>query len=192
VLRPVPSRDDVAAWTVAERASVARLLDEATERPNTPEHPPGRRVLIVGVTAVGTLVLLPWIVVLSATLPTTASVGAWRTAWIGFDVALTVALGTSAWSVWRRRQLAIVFLPMTAALVACDAWFDVTLSWGTTEQAVAIATALLVELPLLVLLVLAVVTILRRSAIVTQQLRGLDGHVRLWRQTLVMVPPPHD
>lgn len=185
-----PTRGDIAVWTPAERARVARLLDEVTERPNTPARPPRRRVLILMTTVVGAVVLLPWIVVLSATLPTTTSGGAWRVAWVGFDIALTGGLALSAWSVWRRRQLAVVFLSVTAALVACDVWFDVCLSWGTPHQAAAVVTALFAELPLLTLLVVAVVTMLRRTAAVIQRLRGLDGKpVPLWRQTMVMVPP---
>ena len=52
---------------------------------------PGRRRLVLAVGGVGAMFLLPWLVFLSATLPATSSGGAWRTVWVGFDVALVAA-----------------------------------------------------------------------------------------------------
>ena len=148
-----PTADEIQAWSPTEQDRVRRALDGLVARPTGAARRPRRRIVLLAVTAVGAMVLLPWIVVLSATLPMTTSVGAWRLAWVGFDVALTVGLALSAWSVWRRRQLALIALAVTATLVACDMWFDVCLSWGTDEQGVAVVTALVVELPLLVILV---------------------------------------
>ncbi len=185
-----PTADEIAAWSPDEQDRVRRALDALLPRPTGAARRPRRRIVLLGVTAVGAVVLLPWIVVLSATLPMTTSVGAWRVAWVGFDVALTLALAVSAWSVWRRRQVAVIALAVTAALVGCDMWFDLCLSWGTSEQWVAVATAALVELPLLVILVVAISTMSRRTARVTQRLRGMSGDpLPLWRQPLVMTPP---
>ncbi len=169
-----------------------RELDRLVARPSPAARVPRRRILVLGVTVFGAIVLVPWVVLLSASLPMTTSVGAWRTAWVGFDVALIAALALSAWTVWRRRQLALVALTVTATLVVCDMWFDLSLSWGTPDQTTAIFSALLAELPLLFVLLVSLATMLRRSAMVTQRLRGRDGQpVDLWRQSLVMVPPEH-
>ena len=185
-----PTAEEIQAWSPAEQDRVRRALDGLVSRPTGAARRPRRRIVLLVVTAVGAVVLLPWIVVLSATLPMTTSVGAWRLAWVGFDVALTVGLALSAWSVWRRRQLALIALAVTATLVACDMWFDVCLSWGTAEQGVAIVTAVVVELPLLVILVMGVSTMSRRTARITQRLRGAGGDsLPLWRQPLVMTPP---
>jgi hypothetical protein len=71
-----------------------------------------------------------------------------------------------------------------------DAWFDVSLSWHTSEQVGALASAILVELPVAVLLTTAALTILRRTATTVAQLRGQAGPLpSLWRQPLVLVPP---
>ena len=45
------------------------------------------------------------------------------------------------------RQLVITALIVTGTLLLCDAWFDVTLSWGSNEQLSSILAALLVEIP---------------------------------------------
>jgi len=184
----VPSREEVADWSPEERAHVARLLDTLVDRPAPPPHGPTRRLLVLTVTVAGAVVLFPWVAYLLATLPQKEAGGAWRVAWVGFDVALAVTLGATGWLVWRRRQLAMVGLVVAATLLFCDAWFDVSLSWGTAEQWAAIATAALVELPAAALLTVGALTILRRTSAVVRQLRGLGSRpVRLWQQPVVML-----
>jgi hypothetical protein len=96
--------------------------------------------------------LLVWIVVLGVSLPTTNATRQWRLLWIGFDTAEVVALGVTLWAVYRSRQLAIPAALISGTLFACDAWFDVVLSWGTPGWGFSLATAVLVELPLAALL----------------------------------------
>jgi len=185
-----PTAGEIEAWSPSEQDRVRRELDRLVPRPSPSARVPRRRVLVLGVTVFGAVVLVPWVVVLSASLPMTTSVGAWRTAWVGFDIALIAALVMSAWTVWRRRQLALIALTVTATLVTCDMWFDLCLSWGTPEQPMAILSALFAELPLLIVLLVSLLTMMRRSAMVTQRLRGRGGGwTGLWRQPLVMVPP---
>ena len=87
----MPTRDDVRGWSTQQRASVARLLAESiAQSPATPRSP-GRRRLVLAVGGAGALILLPWLAFLSATLPATSSGGAWRTVWVGFDIALVAA-----------------------------------------------------------------------------------------------------
>ena len=109
---------------------------------------------------------------------------------MGFDVALATAMGITAWLAWRRRQVVLLGLAVSATLVVTDAWFDVSLSWHTSEQVGALASAILVELPVALLLTTAALTILRRTASTVAQLRGQTGPPpSLWRQPLVLVPP---
>jgi len=81
----MPTRDDVRGWSAQQRASVARLLAESIDQSPAAMRSPGRRRLVLAVGEVGALFLLPWLVLLSATLPATSSGGAWRTVWVGFD-----------------------------------------------------------------------------------------------------------
>ncbi len=96
--------------------------------------------------------LLVWIVILGVSLPTADTTRQWRLLWIGFDTAEVAALGVTLWAVYRSRQLAIPAALITGTLFACDAWFDVVLSWGTHGWWFSLATAVLVELPLAALL----------------------------------------
>jgi hypothetical protein len=96
--------------------------------------------------------LLVWIVILGVSLPADDTTRQWRLLWIGFDTAEVAALGVTLWAVYRSRQLAIPAALITGTLFACDAWFDVVLSWGTGGWWFSLATAVLVELPLAALL----------------------------------------
>jgi hypothetical protein len=185
-----PTREDVARWTPQERARVARMLDELLPRPARDRRGPRRRLLVLVVTIGGAVVLFPWVAYLSVTLPATATGGAWRTAWVGYDAILAVALAAAGWLVWHRRQLALVALAVAATLLIVDAWFDVSLSWGTSEQWGAVVTAAAVELPVAAVLIAGATGLLRRTMAVVRQLRGQDDRPpSLWKQPVVLRPP---
>ena len=187
----IPNLDEVRQWSNADRASVARSLDICIERPHSPERPPRLRKVVIVVTVAAAAILLPWVLFLSFTLHDTADGGAWRLAWVGFDAALLVALAATGWLIWKRRQIAVISLTVTVTLLITDGWFDMTLSWGSSEFPTAVVTALLVELPLAIMLVVPTVMMSRRSADITNQLRGLvAGRVPLRRERVLMYPAP--
>ena len=185
----LPTHDDVRGWSAQQRAGVARLLAECIDQPQTALQSPGRRRLVLTVGGAGSLFLVPWLVFLSATLPATSSGGAWRTVWVGFDVALVVAFVVTVMTVWLRRQVAVIALVITSTLLTCDVWFDVCLSWGTAEHWGSVAAAL-VELPVAILLATSAALSMRRSFTVIAQLRGQDPTpVPLWRQPMIHFVP---
>ena len=94
------------------------------------------------------LVLLPWVVVLVATLPSAHRAAHWDVAWAGFDIALALLLLAVAGAAWRRSPWFEGAATATATLLFVDAWFDVLTSSTRDQFAVAIAEAVLVELPL--------------------------------------------
>ncbi len=186
----VPTADDIARWTREERAQVARILDGLIDRPAEDRDLRRRRWMVLLITGGGSLLLFPWVVYLSDVLPTAEYGGAWRLAWVGFDVMLALTLAGTALLVWGRRSLAVVGLTASSALLALDAWFDVCLSWGTSEQWTAIITAAVINVPVSVILAGAVLTMMRRTTVVIRQLRGETvGGVSIWREHAVMVPP---
>ena len=99
-----------------------------------------------------TIALIPWTLIYITQLPDHHTAKHWNLAWAGFDLALCVALGVTAWCALRERALLIVGLIVSSTLLVCDAWFDVATSLDTADEGVTLVTALAVELPLAALL----------------------------------------
>ena len=95
-----------------------------------------------------TLALIPWTLIYISQLPDHHTAKHWNLAWAGFDIALCIALGVTAWCALRERALLIVALIVSSTLLVCDAWFDVATSLDTADEGVTLVTALAVELPL--------------------------------------------
>ena len=189
----IPTRAEVSSWTSEERAEVARALDEVLERPAIAGRAGYLRRLVIISTLGGAVLMVPWVVGLSLTLPMTVSGGAWRTVWVGFDAALIAALGVTGWLAWRRRQVVLIGLLVSATLIYADAWFDVCLSWHTPEQTAALISAALFELPVATLLTAGAVMIIRRTSRTVALLRGRTGLPRsVWELALVITPPRYD
>lgn len=94
------------------------------------------------------VVLVPWILYLTFTLPARHVTVHYDLAWVGFDVALTVAFAATAWAVLRGSRWLVALAAVTGTLLLCDAWFDITTSRPGTELLEAIALAAVAELPL--------------------------------------------
>jgi hypothetical protein len=104
--------------------------------------------------ALAGLLLLPWIGLLVAVLPSTERAAHWDVAWAGFDVLLALLLLSVAVTAWRRSPWLEGAATAAATLLAVDAWFDVLTASSRMQLAVAIAEAVLVELPLALLCLL--------------------------------------
>ncbi|MCX5269413.1 hypothetical protein [Streptomyces sp. NBC_00199] len=100
---------------------------------------------LLTVCAVG---LVPWTVLLALTLPSEYQVHQWRLAWVGFDVLLVVAMTATAILGRLRNNAVIVPAVSLAVLLICDAWFDVSLAFGTSGVWLSAALAVFAELPL--------------------------------------------
>ena len=91
--------------------------------------------------------LLPWTVVLALTLPARHGIHHYGLAWTGFDIALAVTLLVTGIGAYRRAAWLQGVAAASATLLICDAWFDVLSSTSRRETLIAVALALLVELP---------------------------------------------
>lgn len=107
-----------------------------------------RRRLLLAIIGGSAVALLPWTWYLAATLPDRHDADQWRMAWVGFDLGLLGCFATGCLLSWRRHRAAIPLLAATAALLCCDAWFDVLLDWTAPDRGVSVLTAVVVELPL--------------------------------------------
>lgn len=201
----VPSGDQ------ADREGTVRMIDEADLRLMSPEQRARlartiaaldlprrrrdpkvrmRRRIALTILIACCLFLAVWIVVLALTLPTRYKAGGWRGAWVGLDIVELLALASVAWTAWRGKQLLIVCMIVTATLMCCDAWFDLTLDWGTRAFSVSLLSAIFVELPLAVMMILGARRLLRLTIATTMALQGHQGPVPpLWRVPLLGTGP---
>ena len=150
-----------------------------------------RRAMALALTIGCCLVLAAWIGILALTLPRFYRTGGWRGAWVGFDVALLLAFAATAWAAWRRRQVLIICLVVLATLLCCDAWFDVVLDAHTAGFGESLLLALVVELPLAGLAILAARRLLRMTSVLITGQAGEPAAVRLRDIPLVGVGPDH-
>ncbi len=119
--------------------------------PHRPARAATRRVVTVGwlFTALAVL-LVPWTAYLFLTLPTTARAENYDLAWGGFDVGLVVLLALTGVAAVRRSPWLAAVAGGTATVLVADAWFDVVMAEGGEDRWVAVAMAVLVEVPLAV------------------------------------------
>src|SRR5438309_744978 len=109
---------------------------------------------VVPLFALAGIVLVPWVVFVVRSLPSTHAAAHWDIAWAGFDVGLALLLLGVATAAWRRSLWLEGAATAAAALLAVDALFDILTSSSHLELGIAIAEALLIELPLAVLCLL--------------------------------------
>lgn len=84
------------------------------------------------------IALVPWIGYLAATLPT-AERTYQRLPWVGFDIALMLALAATSILAWRGSPRIAFAATVTATMLVTDAWFDVTTSVRGLDIAKAVA-----------------------------------------------------
>ena len=172
--------------TIAEIDATSPVHAPAVVRPGSRR----RRMVVLIVIATCCVLLAAWTGLLAATLPMQYRAGGWRGAWVGFDVALLVALAATGWAAWHGRQVLILCLTVVATLLLCDAWFDVVLDIRTRGFTMSLLTALAVEVPLAVLAVLGARRLLRLSLGRAGRRAGPPGRrPSLWRMPLFGEPP---
>jgi hypothetical protein len=94
------------------------------------------------------LVLVPWTIWLTFSLPSHHESENWRTVWSGFDIAEAAALIATAVTALRRSPWLAPVAAVAGTLLCVDAWFDITLEAGGKHLLAAVLEAAFVELPL--------------------------------------------
>ncbi len=128
------------------------------------------------------IVLAGWIAILILTLPGHYTSDDWRAVWVGLDLAELAGFAAIGWAAWHQRQIVTFFLLVTGTLLVCDAWFDVTLNYGSHGFTTSIVSAVLVELPLAILMFISAGRLVRSTIHLVMQLSGVAGSPpSLWR-----------
>jgi len=98
--------------------------------------------------AVVGVLLVPWALWLSYSLPSRQVAHHWDLAWAGFDVILSLALLGTAFALFTGRRVGRSLAAATGALLLADAWFDVVTASGAGERWVAVTLAAFAEIPI--------------------------------------------
>ena len=106
---------------------------------------------VVRLFAGAALLLVPWIVWLSYSLPISHLDLHWNLAWTGFDWAVVCSLALTAYFAWRKSGWVVVAATATATLLLTDAWFDTLAARVGPEYAVSLVSATCAEVPLALL-----------------------------------------
>lgn len=103
----------------------------------------------VGVVYTGlSLILVPWTLYLSITLPTRHLSSHWDLSWVGLDIGLTLLLLVTGVLAYLRSDWVVISSTATGSLLLADAWFDVMSAHPGPALKEAVAMAMFVELPL--------------------------------------------
>jgi hypothetical protein len=102
------------------------------------------------VAAGAAVLLLPWCMVLAATLPSTYEANHWQLAWVGLDCGIAVGAGLTAYLLHKKDARAALTAVAAGTLLLADAWFDVSTSGPGLDHTLSLAEALLLEVPLAV------------------------------------------
>jgi hypothetical protein len=115
---------------------------------------PGRRRQrwAVALPIAASLAMVPWILVLAATLPDRYVTNHWNVTWVGFDILELVSFAVTSWTAWRRLPAARAATAVSVTLLACDAWFNTT-TIATTADLITSAVTAAAGLPYAVALV---------------------------------------
>jgi hypothetical protein len=131
--------------------------------------------LVAPAMVLGGVLLVPWILYLGGTLPDTTRARNWSLMWTGLDIAEAVGLVLTGILLWRRSPHRALPAAFTSALLAADAWVDVTTSAPGHARIIAITLAVVVEIPVAIgCLVLAVRAFPHRPADAPRPPAGAD------------------
>jgi hypothetical protein len=94
------------------------------------------------------ILLVPWIGWLAASLPSEHTDRFYDVTWVGFDVGLLGALAAVMWLAHRRSTYVEIAATIAGTMLVVDAWFDITTSTPGSDRWEAVGAAVLVELPI--------------------------------------------
>jgi hypothetical protein len=94
------------------------------------------------------LVLLPWTLYLSQSLPEHNLTIHWDVSWVGLNILLIVSLAATGYFSYIQSRWVAMSATVLGSVLILDAWFDVLSQRGGDELKQAILMALFIELPI--------------------------------------------
>lgn len=97
------------------------------------------------------LILVPWTLYLSVTLPTHHLSRHWDLSWVGLDIAILASLLTTGVLAFYRSRWVVMSATAAGSFLLVDAWFDIISQRPGFELQEAIFLALVFEIPLAII-----------------------------------------
>ena len=172
--------EQIAALTPEQRRELISRLEQPLSDLIDPQLLGRIRRIRLGLMIGGSIAMIPWLVYLSVTLPENYVAHNWTATWVGFDVLLVAFMLATAVLGYLRRQLLTLAAFTSGVLLICDAWFDL-MTAGPKDIWLALVTALLIEVPLAIFMIIGVQRIVRLTMM---RFWRLDPGMRLWQLPL--------
>jgi hypothetical protein len=172
--------EQIAALTPEQRRELISRLEQPLSDLIDPDLLGRMRRIRLGLMVGGSIVMVPWLVYLSLTLPENYVAHNWTATWVGFDILLVVFMSATAVLGFLRRQLLLLAAFTSGVLLICDAWFDL-MTAGPRDLWLSVITALLIEVPLAIFLIIGAQRIVRLTMM---RFWRLDPGMRLWQLPL--------
>ncbi len=166
----------IAALTPEQRRELISRLEQPLSDVIDPAFLRRIRRIRLGLMTGGSIAMVPWLGYLSMTLPGNYVAHNWPLTWVGFDILLVGFMLTTAVLGYLRRQLLVLAAFTTGVLLICDAWFDL-MTAGPKDIGLSVATALLIEVPLAVFMIISAQRLMRLTMM---RLWLLNPGMRLW------------
>ncbi|WP_104183947.1 hypothetical protein [Mycobacterium avium] len=170
----------IAALTAEQRRELITRLERPLGEVIDPQFLDRVRRIRLSLMIGGSMAMVPWLGYLSVTLPENYVAHNWPITWVGFDVLLVGFMLMTALLGYLRRQLLVLAAFTTGVLLICDAWFDL-MTAGPKDLWLSVITALLIEVPLAIFMIVSAVRILRLTM---TRLWLLHPGMRLWHLPL--------
>jgi len=172
--------EQIAALTPEQRRELITRLEQPLSDLIDPELLRRIRRIRLGLMIICSIAMIPWLVYLSVTLPENYVAQNWPVTWVGFDILLVVFMSATAVLGYLRRQLLMLAAFTSGVLLICDAWFDLTTA-GPKDLWLSLITALLIEVPLAIFMIIGAQRIVRLTMM---RFWRLDPETRLWQLPL--------
>jgi hypothetical protein len=170
----------IAALTPEQRRELISRLEQPLSDLIDPEFLGRIRRIRLSLMIGGSIAMIPWLVYLSVTLPEDYVAHNWPATWVGFDILLVGFMVATAVLGYLRRQLLMLSAFTSGVLLICDAWFDL-MTAGPKDLWLSVVTALLIEVPLAIFMIIGAQRIVRLTMM---RLWRLDPGMRLWQLPL--------
>jgi hypothetical protein len=107
------------------------------------------------------LIMIPWVLYLSMSLPKKAMDSHWALDWVGLDSCEALALFATGRFLKRADNRCTLTATAAAALLLTDAWFDVTTATPGGALAIAIVMAVCAEIPIAIVCTVLALRLIR-------------------------------